>query len=186
VTVPPCGALGVIAQSAQPAQWRMYTTALRAAVRTPTERFAALGALVAKFVVVVPRAVAPCPALVAPVMRQPRPWDAGVAADHTLTALAAQAEVREAAVRMQVSFPDKWLVQFDCGKLQVRGVPGTGGGGSGILVSVCVCGGGGSYALIPECALSHPRTPVQFQCRRWRSCCGSARLGDTAAWFSLK
>jgi E1A-binding protein p400 len=119
VTVQLDGAQGVIRQAQCPSLWKTHTNALRRAVLTPVERFMRLTDVVAKFVVVVPKAVAPCPVLVAPRAPLPPAWDTRVVAGHVATTMGALTEIQEAVVRMQVSFPDKWLVQYDCGKLQV-------------------------------------------------------------------
>jgi hypothetical protein len=120
VAVHHTGALSVIADASEPSKCLLYTKALRGAVRTAEERFAAMTDVVRHYVVAVPPVTAACPVMVAPVMRQPSPTDVAACASHVSTYTAATAHIGEAIVRMQVSFPDKWLVQYDCGKLQVR------------------------------------------------------------------
>ena len=119
VSVRLSGALTVLCDSRDPTKWSTYTTPLRAAVQSAEERFNAMVDIVRHYVVAVPRVTSCSPSMVAPVQRRPSPVDVAACAGHIREYTAATAHLGEATVRTQVSFPDKWLVQYDCGKLQV-------------------------------------------------------------------
>jgi hypothetical protein len=95
------------------------SAALRALVKLPEERAAEMDPLLREFVFVIPRARAPPPALWCP-----RP-DAGAVAAAAARSRAAAAEARALSTLLHVPrqrtalfFPDRRLVQYDCGKLQ--------------------------------------------------------------------
>ncbi len=109
----------VIALSSDPRRWREWSPALRSAVATPVERAAATQPLIETFVFAIPRARAP----------PPQPWCSSPAARATAAASALRQELisevlprlaplQPSLVRRQVFFPDRRLIQFDCGKLQ--------------------------------------------------------------------
>jgi hypothetical protein len=98
--------------------------------------------------------------------------------------------LRDSLIRMHISFPDKWLVQYDCGKLQVR-CPLRACGRAGprrsalsfrhpprwrcacvcMCVYVCIC----VYVCVCVCV------SVCAPCHRpYTCCCASARPAATA------
>jgi E1A-binding protein p400 len=89
------------------------------AVKTPARRVHEMSDLVATFMFAIPKARAPPPALTCSA-----PSASVRAAGHVRTAWSqkvgapALTPLRSAAVRQQLFFPDRRLVQFDCGKLQ--------------------------------------------------------------------
>ena len=89
------------------------------AVRTPADRAADLDPVLRRFVCVIPRTRAPPPELWC---STPAPAAAAAAAARTAALAArvraASAPLHTAAVRTTLFFPDKRLIQFDCGKLQ--------------------------------------------------------------------
>ena len=89
------------------------------AVRTPADRAADLDPVLRRFVCVIPRARAPPPELWC---STPAPAAAAAAAARAAALAArgraASAPLHTAAVRATLFFPDKRLIQFDCGKLQ--------------------------------------------------------------------
>jgi E1A-binding protein p400 len=109
----------VVALSADPSRALEWSPALRSAILTPVERAEAMTPLIEAFVFAIPRARAP----------PPTPWCSAPAARATargdamrqqlLTAvLPGMAPLQPSLVRRQVFFPDRRLIQFDCGKLQ--------------------------------------------------------------------
>jgi len=112
-------AADVVAASRDPARVWEYTHALRSCVRTPAERSAEWDELLCAAVFAIPPVRCP----------PPRPWaSTGLQRERAAvrrvqtavesTLLPALAPLHTAVVRRQVFFPDRRLIQFDCGKLQ--------------------------------------------------------------------
>ena len=112
-------ASAVVAASCDPARVWDFTSHLRAAVATPTERAGAMDELLGATVFAIPRVRA----------FPPQPWASAclprqrVAAERLRTGVVAEllpalAPLHTSLVRRQVFFPDRRLIQFDSGKLQ--------------------------------------------------------------------
>ncbi|KAI8817602.1 P-loop containing nucleoside triphosphate hydrolase protein [Fimicolochytrium jonesii] len=104
----------IVHASDDPSRMGSYSTYLRQAVLTPEERLATVIEYIDRFVCVTPRARVhpfrtniPTPGLIYP--RSADSYDAVCPVD----------VLGFAKTRLEISFPDKRLVQFDCGKLQM-------------------------------------------------------------------
>ena len=95
------------------------TRALRAAVKTPTERLQSMESMLLKYVFAVPKAIAPTPMLRSRAVVANSGRDAGLITAATQLATGALEEGHIIVNQLRLCFPDKWLVQYDCGKLQV-------------------------------------------------------------------
>jgi E1A-binding protein p400 len=100
-----------------------YSEKHRSMVLLPAQRSEQLQSLVQRFVFVIPRASAPSPQLTC---FHPSPlWQAEQDERQDVlgsTVSANDSIFRAASVRTELSFPDKRLVQYDCGKLQQMAV----------------------------------------------------------------
>ena len=107
--------------AAQPNRHLDFSDSIAAAVKTAAERAADMEDVMKQFMVVIPQARAPPPSA----------WcshpDQSVvleAARHVQLVqqewFQSSASLRTAVIRRQLFFPDRRLLQFDCGKLQVR------------------------------------------------------------------
>jgi len=109
----------VVALSADPRRVLDFSATLRAALHTPAERAAACAPLIETFVFAIPKARAAAPA---PWCSAPAPRAAALAETQRVelisSILPGMAPLHPAVVRRQVFFPDRRLIQFDCGKLQ--------------------------------------------------------------------
>ena len=115
----PISVLSVAAsECVTPSAWASYSSVLRGMVSSFPERYASLLPELQRFAFVIPKARALPPALTSPgVPLPPRPSaDADAAA--TSLALQARSDLHDVTIRSALSFPDRRLVQFDCGKLQ--------------------------------------------------------------------
>ena len=89
------------------------------AVVPAAARAAALAGTLRRFVCVIPKARAPAPVLVTSgPARAAEAADAAAAAALAARARAAAAPLHPAAIRQTLHFPDRRLIQYDCGKLQ--------------------------------------------------------------------
>ena len=121
LTVPLTGAASVIADSescAVDAYWK-HTAALRAAVLSPIDRLVAMQDVLEKYACVVPKATSPTPALNSKAGLAQSRRHATLRDSAARFALDAHAALHPVTSRRQLQFPDKWLVQYDCGKFQV-------------------------------------------------------------------
>ena len=109
----------IVALSADPRRVLDFSALLRAVVHTPAERAAACEPLIEAFVFAIPKARASAPV---PWCSAPAPRAVAAAETQRLelvtTLLPGMAPLHPALVRRQVFFPDRRLIQFDCGKLQ--------------------------------------------------------------------
>jgi hypothetical protein len=97
-----------------------YPSTLTDLVRLPESRAAELTpTLIAPFVCIIPKARSPPPRLACPHPNPSTVLEANRTAHQLVHTLSPTVDIfRPAFVRSQVYFPDKSLVQYDCGKLQ--------------------------------------------------------------------
>ena len=112
----------VVEQSERPSEYLNYASLLRALVKTHFERTVLMKEVVHKFIVVIPPASAPPPSCET---TRPFPWvqtkrkrNSKLIAEALEVSAAYQAGHVSRMMR-RVLFPDKWLVQYDSGKLIV-------------------------------------------------------------------
>ena len=106
--------------ASQPSRHMDFSSAIAAAVQTPSQRATAVDHILKQFMFVIPQARSP----------PPTAWcshpDQSIVLQAARKAQLVQREwvqhsavLRPAIVRQQLFFPDRQLLQFDCGKLQV-------------------------------------------------------------------
>lgn len=101
-----------------------FTTSLLTAVRTAAQRAAELEDTLKQFLFVIPRARAPAPTAWCSHPDQSLVLESARQAQRAQQAwFRGSARLRTAIVRRQLFFPDRRLLQFDCGKLQVSPAP---------------------------------------------------------------
>lgn len=120
VAVPGSAADVVIRQSERPSCWPLYTNALRSSVRSREERFQQLLPVIQRCCFAVPAVMAEAPAVVrsGPVPSHVLQYDKRVT-ELVRRAKSAAAPYHDANIRLRIAFPDKRLVQVDCGKFTI-------------------------------------------------------------------
>ncbi|KNC99369.1 uncharacterized protein SPPG_05614 [Spizellomyces punctatus DAOM BR117] len=109
----------IVQASQDPRRFGDYSSTLRSMIQTPFERSLSMSDLVSRFACTTPRArLHPFRSILPPSgYMYPRTVDLAHLADE-LTQKCTQDPLSYSKTRLEMSFPDKRLVQFDCGKLQ--------------------------------------------------------------------
>ena len=98
-----------------------FSDSIAAAVKTAAQRAESLEDIMKQFMFVIPQARAPPPTAWCSHPNQSVVLEAARQAQHAQREwVRSSASLRTAIVRRQLFFPDRRLLQFDCGKLQVR------------------------------------------------------------------
>ena len=98
-----------------------FSDSIAAAVSTAAQRAESLEDVMKQFMFVIPQARAPAPTAWCSHPDHSMVLEAARQAQHAQREwVRSSASLRTAIVRRQLFFPDRRLLQFDCGKLQVR------------------------------------------------------------------
>lgn len=107
--------------AAQPNRFLDFSDSIAAAVKTAAQRAEDTEDVMKQFLFVIPQARAPPPTAWCSHPDQSLVLKAARQAQHAQREwFRSSASLRTAIVRRQLFFPDRRLLQFDCGKLQVR------------------------------------------------------------------
>jgi superfamily II DNA or RNA helicase len=109
---------GAAVVESSPGAWSCYSSTLRKMVRSFSERLDSMTSVLDRFVFIIPKATAPTPRItVVGTTQNPSAFESK---RQTMLSLANDAKelTHNINMRMAISFPDRRLVQYDCGKLQ--------------------------------------------------------------------
>ena len=106
--------------AAQPSRYMDFSKSIAAAIKTAAQRAESLEDTMKQFLFVIPQARSPPPTAWCSHPDQSVVLEAARQAQHAQQEwFRSSASLRTAVVRRQLFFPDRRLLQFDCGKLQV-------------------------------------------------------------------
>lgn len=98
--------------------WAVTSSALRGMVRSAEERYQEMLPALSRFTFLIPKVSSPPPLLISPALVNKPKHVQNLEVVATKLLKKAATPYHDSAIRMQLSFPDRRLVQFDCGKLQ--------------------------------------------------------------------
>lgn len=147
VTCRPRAALEVVALSQQPQRWGEYSDALRAMVHTPAEVYERMAPTLNRYMFFIPRVASALPQLrvSAPCNGSQQHAQVQAVATQALTPVHKRvaSKYHTLMLRRRISFPDRRLLEWDCGKLQALASllheRKRGGHRCLIFTQVCVC-----------------------------------------------
>ncbi|XP_068641321.1 protein PHOTOPERIOD-INDEPENDENT EARLY FLOWERING 1-like [Aristolochia californica] len=108
----------ILEQKTNPSCYLNFSSKLADIILSPVERFEKMVDLIESFMFAIPAARAPFPVCWCSKVGSPAFWRPSYKEKCTEVFAPLLSSIRPAVVRRQVYFPDRRLIQFDCGKLQ--------------------------------------------------------------------